>query len=78
MKQRISKNENDIVFAVAKLAATLTDESMDDLRLRLTSDPEGRIGPSKQEFLGYSKGQLVEMVLLEEFLQEFPRDICEV
>lgn len=72
---RAAKNVNDIVYAVAERARELAGEKMDDLRLILCNDPEGRIGNARSELTGYDRGKLIEAILIEEFIEEFPRNI---
>jgi hypothetical protein len=72
------ENSNDVVYDVAKRAKELCDMSIDDLRLMGCSDPEGRLGSARAEFVGCSKGDLVEQVLVEEFIEDIPRDLEEM
>lgn len=66
------KTYNDLAFAMAKRAKELSDMTMPMLRMGAgTSDTEGG---RAQELLGMSKGDLVEITLTEEFVEEFDRD----
>lgn len=69
------KNVNDVIYSVSKRARELANETMDELRLMLTSSAEGSLHAARQEFLGCSKGELIDMILTEEFIQEFPVDL---
>jgi hypothetical protein len=71
------KDVNDVIYAVAKRARELANESMDELRLTLTSSAEGSLHAARQEFTGYTKGELIEAILTEEMCEEFPRNIGE-
>ncbi len=75
MNQDGWKNTNDVVYEVAKRARVLTDGTMDYLRLEACSDPEGRISEARKEFRGTKKGELIEIILTEEFVEDFPRTV---
>ena len=64
------KKADDAVYAVAALAKELCDRSIDELRLALSSDPEGRLGPTRSEFAGVTRGELIERLLTDEFCDE--------
>ena len=69
------KDVNDVVYAVSKRARELANEKMDDLRLMVSTDPFGSIHAARVEFAGCDRGELIEMILTEEFCEEFPRSI---
>lgn len=61
---------DDAVYAVARRAKELCDQAIDELRLALSSDLEGRLGSAKSELVGETKGDLVERLLVEEFCNQ--------
>ena len=69
------KNVNDVAYTIAKRARELANMKMDDLRLMLTSDAEGRVGSARAEFAGYDRGWLIEAILCEEFTEEIPWEL---
>jgi hypothetical protein len=61
------KNTNDLVYAIAALAKELGNKPMRELRRWVESD----MGPSA------TRGDLIEQEILDEFIEEFPREIEE-
>jgi hypothetical protein len=72
------KDVNDVIYAVAKRASALANKTMDELRLMACSDIEGRLGSARAEFAGASKGELIEILLTEEFIEDISRTLEEV
>lgn len=64
------KKADDVVYAVAEYARELCNQPIDELRLALSSDQEGRLGPARQEFVGVIKGELIEQLLLDKFCDD--------
>lgn len=58
---------NEILDAITIRQTFLHSLRIDELRLMLTTDDEGRLGSAREEFKGYSKAKLVQLVLYEEF-----------
>jgi hypothetical protein len=71
-------NSNDIVYMVSKRAGELANMKMDDLRHQLTSDKYGRVGFARSEFRGYSRGELIDHILTDEFVEDVARDLEEL
>lgn len=72
-----SQDTNDLAYAIAKRAKELANETMDELRLMLTTSAEGSIHAARQELAGHTRGELIEAILCDEFVEEFPRTIGE-
>ena len=68
------KDTNDLVYAVASRTAELANKSMDDLRLAAGYDCDTPAEARKVN-RHMSRGQLVEYILTEEFIEEFPPEI---
>jgi hypothetical protein len=66
-------NTNDIVYKVAAEARKLGDESIDMLR-RHYSGALTKSG-SRRETLGMTRGELIEAILVEELVEEFPKEV---
>lgn len=78
-KPTVSKkieNENDLVYAVAKLARHLADMKMDELRER-NGYGCNTFHEARRKDRYKTRGEIIEEILLEEFSQEFPRDFAE-
>jgi hypothetical protein len=67
------ENTNDIIYSISKRAGELANYTMDDLRQELSSDPYGRLGSARSEFKYRTKGDLIDTLLTEEFIEEHPR-----
>jgi len=68
------QNVNDVVYAVAKRARELADKRMDELRL---ANGYGCNTPSEARAKDRykSRGDIIEELLTEEFIEEFPQDL---
>lgn len=77
MKTDTSNNVNDLVYKIASRVKELSDESMDMLRLHCNQDCNGSnpVFTLRKTMRGRSRGDLIEEILLEEFIEEFPRTI---
>jgi DNA-directed RNA polymerase subunit K/omega len=68
-------NHNDLVYAVAARAKELGNMEMPELsRAQYGVDTPGQ---ALKEFAHEDRGTLVENVLLEEFIEEFPREFAD-
>lgn len=69
------KDSNDVAYAIAKRAAELADDSM--VGLRMTWAGHLSLHANKRATRGMTRGQLIEAVLCEEFVEEYPRELEE-
>lgn len=69
-------NVNDLVYAVAARAKALADMPIPALRMACAEN-SNTMHEAKGETLGMSRGDMIEKVLLDEFIAEFPADIAE-
>jgi hypothetical protein len=65
---------NDIVYAVAKRARELANKPVLELRIAVAEAATSASGAVK-ETRGQSRGELIEAILCEEFIKEFPDTI---
>ena len=70
------KDVNDVVYAVAEKAKVLANNTLPSLRYAAAVNAKTWAG-AQLECAYKSRGELVEEILLEEFLEEFPRGIEE-
>jgi hypothetical protein len=68
------KNVNDVIYAVAKRAGELSNMTMDELRLTAGYNCDN-MTQAREAHRGMNRGELVELVLTEEFCEEFPKEI---
>lgn len=67
---------NDLVFKIAERAKILANKPINDLRAHLPSNQITRAGVVA-EYRHLSRGDLVEEILIDEFIEEFPKEIAE-
>ena len=63
---------NDLVYKISERAKALVNQPIDELRLHLGT--ANFKTPAIAEHRYSNRGELVEMILCDEFLEEFPRD----
>jgi hypothetical protein len=68
-------DSNSLVYAIAERAKELGDSTMYELRLCLAEGDSMTRSSVYRELRGMTRGQLIEDVLLEEFVEEFTRSI---
>ena len=66
---------NAALQAIATRQKHLHNLKIDDLRLMVSTDPEGRITPARTETAGMSKQDLVEQILYDEFHTQYDQDL---
>jgi hypothetical protein len=66
-------NTNDLVYKIAERAKYLGNASM--LLLRTTAGSGDTASQSNRELKHLSRGELIEMILTEEFTEEYPKEI---
>jgi len=66
-------NVNDLVYKMAARARILADQKM--VELKLTVGTADGVRAAIAESIGRSRGDLIEEILLEEFVEEFPREV---
>lgn len=71
------KNVNDIVGLVAARAKALADEKIDYLRRSVASENAHTDHAIWMETKHRSRGDMIEEILMEEFNEEFPREIVQ-
>ena len=71
------KNVNDIVGLVAARAKALADEKIDYLRSAVASQEAHTPHAIWMETKHRTKGDMIEEILMDEFSEEFPREIQE-
>ena len=71
------KNLNDVVYAIAERAKVLANQKIDELRRSVASQEAHTEHAMWSESRHKSRGDMVEEILLEEFIEETPRDIQE-
>jgi hypothetical protein len=59
---------NDLIYKIAAMAKELADEKMEDLRFRCGTDDTR--AARRQECLGMTKGDLIEAIIVERFVEE--------
>lgn len=69
-------NTNDVLYKIAARAKTLGNMTMDQLRLMGGYGCE-TANQSREMHKGKTRGDLIEFNLVEEFHEEFPKDIQE-
>jgi len=67
-------NVNDLIAKVAERARYLADSKLDFLRLTHPGAEE-TLGRTRIVTRGFTRGELIEAILLEEFSQEFPGEL---
>ena len=70
-------NSNDLVYKISLRARELADMSIDTLRSWACSDTETRseaIRVMREQ--KHTRGEMIEMVLTEEFVEEHPGEIA--
>lgn len=75
MSQHI-KSYNDLVYAVAKRARELGNEKMDELRISGAYNCDND-HQAKEMYRGAKRGEIIEAILCEEFVEEFDKDFEE-
>lgn len=75
MSQHI-KSYNDLVYAIAKRARELGDQKMDELRISgaYNCDTDNQ---AKEMHRGAKRGEIMEFILCEEFVEEFDKEFEE-
>lgn len=70
------KNENDVIYDVAKRAKQLGELPIRELRILAGYgyDTESESIRANQH---HSRGELIEIILTEELIQEYPRELAE-
>lgn len=64
----MSKTERDLVYDVAQRAREIAEHTMHTLRLLASEkEPEPTEADLRDEFRGWSRGQLIEKILTDEF-----------
>ena len=58
----------ELIYCMAKRASDLSEVVIQGLREHLSTDSVGSAHAARQEFLGHTKGQLIEIILLQEYL----------
>jgi len=72
------KNQNDVVYSVAKRAKEIASWTIDELRLFLSSSAYDNLHAARVEFLGVPRGEMIEQILVEEFVNDDnPRQLEE-
>jgi len=66
---------NDLISTITQRIIALEKMTMNDLRMTATTDTQATTHSTKQEFLGNTKGQLIEAIISDEFLTEFEIEI---
>jgi hypothetical protein len=66
-------NTNDIIYEVAARAKELADKPIMELRIAVAT--ENFLTGILRETKGRSRGDLMEEILTDEFVEEFPRDV---
>ena len=66
-------NTNDLVYKVAARAKDLANQKMPELRY--ANGTADTWSGAQREGAHKSRGELVEEILLEEFLEEYPKEI---
>ena len=66
---------NDLVYKIAKRARELADQSLPELRYAVgTTDTWAG---AQRDSSHLKRGELIEDILTEEFIEEFPKEIQE-
>jgi len=71
------KDANDVVYDVAYKVRKLCNTSMNELRLLAISDPERTLNAARIKFKGASKGELVELFLTDEYIEDISSKLFE-
>ena len=70
-------NVNDIVYKVAESARVLADEKINYLRRSAASQEAHTEHAVWMETRHKTRGEMIEEILTDEFIEEFPKDIEE-
>jgi hypothetical protein len=70
-------NTNDLVYKVAAKAKALADESLVLLRIQVASKDATTHYAMMKESMHRTRGDMIEEILCEEFIEEFPKEICD-
>lgn len=70
------KNVNDVVYKIAARAKELSGMTIDYLRRSVASENAHTEHAMWAEARGKSRGEMIEEILCEEFLEEFPKEIA--
>jgi hypothetical protein len=68
-------NTNDLVYKIAARAKDLANQKMPELRY--ANGTTDTFSGAQRECAHQSRGELIEEILLEEFLEEYPKEIEE-